>query len=333
MSVLSLNCKGLGNPDAVAGLRDLVRIKAPTMIFLCETKLSGREMSKVKDKLEDYDGLEVDSEGRSGGLAFLWRKGIHCEFRSASTHYMDFEVQLGGQKWRVTGFYGWPAVADRYLSWELLGILAQQSSIPWLCIGDYNEVLYSTEMKGGERAQWQMNNFRNATDTCGLMDVPYVGYEYTFDNGQAENDNRQSRIDRAMVTESWWELFPYAKLHHLVREWSDHAPIKLVLDDREGTSLCSKKIFRFEQFWVGEDCCEEAIRRACGKGNENLMETLEMCAKELQDWKGVTIGKVLKDLNTKRRQFERLNAGERSREQICKRKKLIGEIAHLRRQK
>ncbi|KAL9236941.1 hypothetical protein vseg_011551 [Gypsophila vaccaria] len=65
MNLISINCRGLGNPTTVDGLRDLVRREAPAAIFLCETKLRNREMGTVKAKLEGYMGLAVDSVGRS----------------------------------------------------------------------------------------------------------------------------------------------------------------------------------------------------------------------------------------------------------------------------
>ncbi|XP_074265989.1 uncharacterized protein LOC141588446 [Silene latifolia] len=190
MNLLSLNCRGLGNPDSVRALRTHVRREAPAMLFLCETKLCGRDMRRVREGLDGYYGIEVDCLGRSGGLAFLWKKDIDCTFVSASVHHMDFTIKEENREWRVTGFYGWPAVADRHLSWELLRVLNRQSSLPWICVGDFNEVLYSTEMKGGSRAQWQMNNFQAAVDECGLRDVSWEGYQFTWDNGQVGDANR-----------------------------------------------------------------------------------------------------------------------------------------------
>ncbi|XP_074284138.1 uncharacterized protein LOC141608694 [Silene latifolia] len=209
-------------------------------------------MRRVKEKLEGFYGMEVDSVGRSGGLAFLWRKGVDCTFLSASVHHMDFLIPSERGEWRVTGFYGWPAVTDRHLSWELLRILSRQSAVPWVCMGDFNEVLFSTKMKGGSRPQWKMNNFRAAVDDCELRDVPWEGYNFSYDNGQAGDSNRQSMIDRALCTAPWRELFPYARHYYLEREWSDHAPIKLVLNAREEGSP-KRRQFRFEQIWVGDE--------------------------------------------------------------------------------
>ncbi|XP_074321457.1 uncharacterized protein LOC141657967 [Silene latifolia] len=285
-------------------------------------------MRRVREKIDGYYGIDVDSAGRSGGLAFMWKKEIDCSFVSASLHHMDFHIREGGKEWRVTGFYGWPSVTDRHLSWDLLRLLYGQSSLPWICIGDFNEVLFSTEMKGGSRAQWQMNNFQAAVDFCGLKDVAWEGYAFTYDNGQAGDNNRQCMIDRAMCTEAWLDLFPYAKNFHLDREWSDHAPLKLIFDRREiGGKTRSR--FRFEQVWVGEEGCEEAVCRGVEKGRGNLPATIQACAKELLAWKKISIGKINRALETKRRQLTRLNEGDRTDAAVQKRRKLIAEIANL----
>ncbi|XP_074288011.1 uncharacterized protein LOC141613169 [Silene latifolia] len=301
------------------------------MVFLCEAKLSGREMRTVRAKFEGYAGLEVYSVGRSGGLPFWWRMDIDCEFVSASVHYMDFIVRDGSGDWRVTCFYGWPVVADRHLSWQLLWILGRQSSLPWMCIGDFNEILFANEMKGGNRAQWQMNNFREAVEECGLADIQYEGYGYTWDNGKSGEANRQSRIDRAMGMGEWKDKFPYARLIHLEREWSDHSPLKLILDRRGERESCTSK-FRFEQVWVGEDGCEEVVVRGFDRGGEDLVEALRASAMELQSLKKISIGKIVKAIAMKRRQIARLNEGGRSVEEVKKRRKLVGEVADLCRQ-
>ncbi|XP_074313685.1 uncharacterized protein LOC141648875 [Silene latifolia] len=299
MNLLSLNCRGLGNPSAVGGLRNLVRREAPALVFLCETKLSSEEMKSVFLRFEDYVGMAVDSVGRSGGLAFMWRRDVHVVFRSASVHFMDFDIRIDDIGWRCTGFYGWPAVQDRYLSWELLRSLG---------------------------ARRQMNSFREAVDVCELSDLGFEGYEFTFDNGQAGVDNRQCRLDRAFSTEGWRELFPYAKVVNMNREWSDHSPVKVVLDGRERLDGPRVRNFRFEQIWVGEEGCEDTIKKTWEEEDWNVVETIARCARELQKWKGVSIGKIMRDLSRKRRRLEWLNSSERSVENVRERKAVIKSI-------
>ncbi|XP_074301200.1 uncharacterized protein LOC141632558 [Silene latifolia] len=283
--------------------------------------MSGEEFRRVRAQFDEYEGMEVDSVGRSGGLAFLWKKHVRCVFRSASVHHMDFEIQETEGNWRVTGFYGWQNVADRHLSWELLRELGAQYGGPWVCIGDFNEILFATEMKGGTRPQRQMNNFREAVDDCGLRDIEFEGYAFTYDNGQSEDDNRQCRLGRALSNDEWAELFPRAKLIHLAREWSDHAPILLKLARRVVEERFTGKKFRFEQVWIGEEGCEEAVRQAWEVGNDDLVNLMERCANNLQKWKGISIGKIVKDLNSKRRKLTKLNEGGRSRREVEERKK------------
>ncbi|XP_074315430.1 uncharacterized protein LOC141651628 [Silene latifolia] len=286
--------------DMVGGLRNLIRREAPAFVFLCETKLSRVEMRKISSSFDEYYSMEVDSVGRSGGLAFLWRKDLNVVFRAASVHFMDFDIEMDGSKWRLTGFYGWPSIQDRHLSWQLLRTLAAESQDPWLCVGDFNEILFADEMKGGSRAQWQMNNFREAVDDCGLSDLNFEGYAFTFDNGQGGEENRQCRLDRAMKTESWRELFPYAKLVHMDREW--------------------------------EVRCEDTIKRVWEEDDWNVIETISRCARELQKWKGISIGKILRDLKRKRKRISWLNENERTVANVEERKKVMKDINQLLRQ-
>ncbi|XP_074290136.1 uncharacterized protein LOC141616877 [Silene latifolia] len=263
-------------------------------------------MRKVKEKLDGYFRIQVDSMGRSGGLAMLWRKDVDCILMSAYVHHMDFTVRNTEGDWRITGFYGWPAVSDRHLSWELLRLLSNEFQLPWVCMGDFNEILYSTEMKGGSRPQWKMNNFRDAIDECGLRDVSWEGYIFRSTMG---------------------------KLFYLAREWSDHAPIKLVLNRRDnGGRGARPRNFKFEQIWVGAEGCSEAVDRGVERGRGSLVRVLEECARELRAWKGTNINCIGKNIGRKLKQVGKLNEGPRTAENVHKRKKLMAEIANMRRQ-
>ena len=91
---------------------------------------------------------------------------------------------LGEEEWRFTGFYGWPETQNRHLSWQLLKTLASQPTLPWMCMGDFNEILFAHEKKGGnERADWQMTNFREAVDLCGFIDIMVGRREIIFNVG------------------------------------------------------------------------------------------------------------------------------------------------------
>ena len=85
-----------------------------------------------------------------------------------------------GFRWRFTGIYGEPASKRRNVTWKLLSILNQQLTLPWLCAGDFNEIMYLHEKIGGpERPQSAMEKFRFALADCGLRDLGYTGDKFT----------------------------------------------------------------------------------------------------------------------------------------------------------
>lgn len=71
MSIFSLNCRGLGDPQAVENLRLVLRRYSPKLVFLSETKKTASAMAVVKERLGNFDVLHVDCRGQPGGLALL----------------------------------------------------------------------------------------------------------------------------------------------------------------------------------------------------------------------------------------------------------------------
>lgn len=54
------------------------------------------------------------------------------------------------------------------------------SSLPWLCYGDFNEILTDSEkLDGLPRPRFMMENFREVLDFCELEDMGYSGPEFT----------------------------------------------------------------------------------------------------------------------------------------------------------
>lgn len=61
-------------------------------IFLQETKLVARKMESLKFSVW-FDGcLVVDSVGRSGGLALMWKMEIQVTVKSFSKYHIDAKI-------------------------------------------------------------------------------------------------------------------------------------------------------------------------------------------------------------------------------------------------
>ena len=67
MSLISWNCRELGNLRSVKTLEKVVNKEEPINVFLMETKLNRDWMNKVKDKCNMKQGLIVPSERKVVG--------------------------------------------------------------------------------------------------------------------------------------------------------------------------------------------------------------------------------------------------------------------------
>lgn len=109
MSTFSWNCRGLGTQWALQFLKKFVLQKKPNFVFLCEILCNKNKVDRVRDMLGFEGAIAVDSQGHSGGLAFLWRNKDEVTLLSLRKNHIDVLIDMKGvQKYRLTGIYGEP---------------------------------------------------------------------------------------------------------------------------------------------------------------------------------------------------------------------------------
>lgn len=88
---------------------------------------------------------------------------------------------------------------------------------PWLCCGDFNEVLSISE-KTGDRLgpAAQIKEFRRAIEDPRLQEFEFLGYEFTWRNKRKNDENIKARLDRGFGNRSFHELFGPHTCHHLM---------------------------------------------------------------------------------------------------------------------
>ena len=122
--------------------------------------------------------MVVPSEGKSDGLALLWKPEVKVDTQTFSRWHIDSIIDFGDSigKWQLTRLYGHLDTQGRPESWAHLHQLAKTNNLPWICVGDFNKVLSVTEKQGGLDTPFrQIENFRQCINTCGLKDIGYVG--------------------------------------------------------------------------------------------------------------------------------------------------------------
>ncbi|GMI76027.1 hypothetical protein HRI_001272000 [Hibiscus trionum] len=263
MSIISWNVRGLGKPRAVNCLRNSLRGIHPQFLLLMETKLSARRMERVRHKCGFRFGIDVAAVGSRGGLSFGWKPESNVHLRSYSKHHIDVEIHDDDNgPWRLIGFYGNPVEQSRPESWDLLRQLATDQSLPWIVVGDFNEILYSFEKNGGrQRSTRNMALFQDTLVDCDLTDLGFKGVWYTWEHGRLATNNIRERLDRAVANPSWWERFPEYSVTHLSHTISDHCPLRVESTSSNGHSRRKLESgFRFEASWVLEDDIEHTIQ-------------------------------------------------------------------------
>ncbi|XP_051204973.1 uncharacterized protein [Lolium perenne] len=247
---------------------------------------------------------------RSGGVLLLWKRGINIQQIYAAPNYIDVSVHESPEKiWRLTGIYGEPKWEDKYKTWDKLRELRTQNNMPWVVIGDFNEILFSTEKEGGNsRPDHFMQAFRDALSDCNLHDLGFLGDPFTWHRGRI-----RERLDRAVADHDWLLMHPEATLTHLDCMKSDHRPILLETERLSVPSRASGPK-RFEAKWLKEEGFREVVANAWTQAAVDLpaggvLERLAHMHASLHTWDSDILRQPKRRLKSAQRKLERAMAG------------------------
>ncbi|GMN68652.1 hypothetical protein TIFTF001_037707 [Ficus carica] len=203
-------------------------------------------------------------------------------------------------------------------AWELLKCLRTNLDVPWICGGDFNEVLNPSEVDGGgERSLNDMLLFRETLDWCDLVDMDYVGPKLTWDNRRSGNANIQVRLDRFVANTSWQLKYRRANVVVLDFWGSDHRALLLpTVPSKKKKNKRKSGGFRFEPLWAKNEECprivEELWQNLHFDGFPNrLVSGLTSCAGTLRRWGLRKFGNIPKRVARLQRSVELLHNGPR----------------------
>ena len=149
MSCLSWNCHGLGNPQIEDELVAFVSNKGPKLVFLMETKVEKVILDRIGRKIQFANFFVVPRHNQGGGLALFWPANMKIDVQSFSDRLIDVIIDHEvDDAWRFIGFYRDPKTASQENSWSTLRSLSSQFNLPWVFMGDFNEILLAEEKQG-----------------------------------------------------------------------------------------------------------------------------------------------------------------------------------------
>ncbi|KAJ8450406.1 hypothetical protein Cgig2_002091 [Carnegiea gigantea] len=143
-------------------------------------------------------------------LVALSDQFIHCHAMRMSTN----------DQFYITFVYSQNQVHLRHQLWEDLASL-QPGHVPWCIIGDFNAIIYKDDsVGGGDVLTSDLKYMRDFMDLCELHEMRSIGPYFSWSNKTV-----MSRIDRALVNDSWFGLFDYTQVRYAANSLSDHTPL------------------------------------------------------------------------------------------------------------
>jgi exonuclease III len=76
MSILSWNCRGLGQPSTVQELSRLVQQYCTKIVFLSETRQQQNRVSNLRFRFGYKNSFVANGKGKGGGLVIYWDESI-----------------------------------------------------------------------------------------------------------------------------------------------------------------------------------------------------------------------------------------------------------------
>jgi hypothetical protein len=269
-------------------------MKCPDLVFLMETKLKSKKMGAIKIWLGFENMLVVDCVRKGGGLVLIWKEGLGIKIQNYSNRHINAVVAPNNSTpWVFMGFYGHPEAHKMSEAWSLLKHLKSMAPGPWLCVGDFNEIIDQAE-KIGERRRpnYLMENSKSTLEFCGFSEVECKGPRCTWNNGREGEDFMMEKLDRVVANHSWHIRYPNVDASLDVAAFSDHLPIfiNLVGEKMKRRRGCG---FRFEATWGDNKECKEVIKQIWKVKNRDhgtwrsVQGKLNASRRDIREWQRV----------------------------------------------
>lgn len=192
---------------------------------------------------------------------------------------------IGQDVWNFCGIYGWAQGNEKYRTWDLMRSICGNMAGPIIFGGDFNEVLHSREKRGGAEVNFRsMANFNQVIRDCNLVDIGTQGTFFTWERGKEVGSRIQERLDRFLVSSSWFDLFPKAEAKGLAKIGSDHCPILLELSGFQRNNSNSRKPRRIEPHWIKDPAISCGIATCWAENNDKtFLQRLNASSDHLTD--------------------------------------------------
>ncbi|TYI50186.1 hypothetical protein E1A91_D12G084400v1 [Gossypium mustelinum] len=316
MVIFCWNCHGVGNPAIVRELKQLLVANASDFVFLCETKVQSNCFTRIRSMCRMESCVAVNSEGKSGGLALLWREGVKVEVQNFSKNHIDSLVSLEeSEVIRFTSFYGNVDPNARNLSWELLRRVKRTVKEGWIGGGDFNAIFNNAEKDGRrKKLRKDMKDFSDILEELALVDVKTNNGWFTWSNNREGSNLVKERLDRFLISEDLVEKMPFINTRVVRQSKSDHEAIFLntVGNKSEEKGSDHRLWFKYDACWAKEQEAKNIIKGIWANKNSDMMNKMDNVRKELGPWQYKRYRRMKYDINRLEKKIGKIMDGPNS---------------------
>ncbi|XP_023878054.1 uncharacterized protein LOC111990509 [Quercus suber] len=309
MNILMWNCRGALNLDFKRRVFEMVVNHRPSIMVITETRVGGSRAEKIIEALP-FDGfITTETIGYAGGLWILWKsEDAEVKLLSATEQEIHATVKVcaSNLSWLFTAIYASSRLAGRRILWSNIEKVGQLHDLPWLMIGDFNEILSEEDKFGGNHINLNRAlEFKECLDSCNFVDLGFAGPKYTWTNKRQISDLILERLDRCFANPIWRIMYPEPVVTHLPRTFSDHHPVLIELWKPNANGL--EQPFRFQTMWLLHPDFYRIVREAWPEGANLTMATTEFMRKA-KKWNYEAFGNLFVK---KKRVLARLNGTQK----------------------
>ena len=105
-----------------------------------------------------------------------------------------------------------------------------------------------------------MQSFHDALDFCGIKDLGFNGFPFTWSNRRPGDQNVWIHLDRGVATIDWILRFPTSRIDHLDAFHSDHKLILLCSDSELKRFYRKGRLFHFKAMWLKDNSYEGVVK-------------------------------------------------------------------------
>ncbi|XP_026399510.1 uncharacterized protein LOC113295387 [Papaver somniferum] len=151
-----------------------------------------------------YEAIDNSRNGKKGNIWILWNSSIQKPNILFSSD-QSITVEVGDTL--ITGIHAASLTVNRLSMWKDLVYISYLNK-PWLVMGDFNTIMREDEKKGGLKPLLiSMLEFNNCLHSCGLIQAPNTGLDFSWCNNRAGRRRIVCNLDRAVFNDKWLDKF------------------------------------------------------------------------------------------------------------------------------